>query len=189
MGRHSPYCEHVARTLGYPTQKPLALLGRIIQASSNSGDLVLDPFCGCGSSVCAARKLGRQWIGIDVTHLAIAPMRQRLDDMFGDTVQYQVIGQPADVASAQALALQNRHQFEWWALSLIKGHPAQDKRKGADQGMDGLPYFVDEAKANAKKVVVQVKSGHVQVSQVRDLAHAVEREKAVMGFLITMEAP
>ena len=178
-----------AERLGYPTQKPLALLERIIQSSSNSGDVVLDPFCGCGTTVCAAQRLGRQWIGIDVTHLSIALMRQRLDDMFGDTVQYQVIGQPADVASAQALALQNRHQFEWWALSLIKAHPAQDKRKGADQGLDGLLYFVDEAKTNAKKVVVQVKSGHVQVSHVRDLAHVVEREKAVMGFLITMEVP
>jgi site-specific DNA-methyltransferase (adenine-specific) len=164
-------------------------LGRIIQSSSNSGDVVLDPFCGCGTTVCAAQKLGRQWIGIDVTHLSIALMRQRLDDMFGDKAQYEVVGQPADVASAQALALQNRHQFEWWALSLIKAHPAQDKKKGADQGLDGLLYFVDEAKTNAKKVIVQVKSGHVQVSHVRDLAHVVEREKAVMGFLITMEVP
>ena len=183
-----PIGAQAAERLGYPTQKPLALLERIIQSSSNPGDVMLDPFAGCGTAIMAAQKLGRRWIGIDVTHLAIALMRQRLDDMFGDAVQYTVVGQPADVASAQALALQNRHPFEWWGLSLIKAHPAQDK-KGADQGMDGLLYFVDEAKTNTKKVIVQVKSGHVQVSQVRDLAHVVEREKAAMGFLITMETP
>jgi len=175
--------------LGYPTQKPLALLERIIQASSNPGDLVLDPFCGCGTTVCAAQKLGRQWMGIDITHLAIALMRQRLDDMFGEAVEYEVVGQPADLAGAQALALQDRHQFEWWALSLIKARPAQDRKKGADQGMDGLIYFVDEAKAKAKRIVIQVKSGHVQSSYIRDLRAVVEREKAAMGFLISLEIP
>jgi len=184
-----PIGAQAAERLGYPTQKPLALLDRIIQASSNPGDLVLDPFCGCGTTVCAAQKLGRQWIGIDITHLAIALMRQRLDDMFGEAVEYEVVGQPADLAGAQALALQDRHQFEWWALSLIKARPAQDKRKGADQGMDGLIYFVDEAKAKAKRTVIQVKSGHVQSSYIRDLRAVVEREKAAMGFLISLEIP
>lgn len=175
--------------LGYPTQKPLALLERIIQASSNPGDLVLDPFCGCGTTVAAAQKLGRQWVGIDVTHLSIALMRQRLDDMFGDTAEYEVIGQPADLASAEALARQDRHQFEWWALSLIKARPAQDKKKGADQGIDGVLFFIDEARKKAKKVVIQVKSGHVQSSYIRDLGHVVAREQAAMGFLITLERP
>ena len=184
-----PIGAQAAERLGYPTQKPLALLERIIQASSNPGDLVLDPFCGCGTTVCAAQKLGRQWIGIDITHLAIALMRQRLDDMFGEAVEYEVVGQPADLAGAQALALQDRHQFEWWALSLIKARPAQDKKKGADQGMDGLIYFVDEAKAKAKRIVIQVKSGHVQSSYIRDLRAVVEREKAAMGFLISLEIP
>ena len=174
--------------LGYPTQKPLALLERIIQASSNPGDLVLDPFCGCGTTVCAAQKLGRKWIGIDITHLAIALMRQRLNDMFGEKAEYEVVGQPADLASAQALAMQDRHGFETWAVSLIKARPAQDK-KGADRGMDGLLYFIDEARAPAKKVVIQVKSGHVQSSYIRDLAHVVDREKAVLGFLISLEQP
>jgi hypothetical protein len=166
----------------------LALLERIINASSNPGDLVLDPFCGCGTTVCAAQKLGRRWAGIDITHLAIALMRQRLNDMFGEAAHYAVVGQPADLASAQALALQDRHGFETWAVSLLKAQPAQEK-KGADRGMDGLLFIVDEARAPAKKVVIQVKSGHVQSSYIRDLGHVVEREKAVMGFLISLEQP
>jgi len=175
--------------LGYPTQKPLALLERIIQASSNPGDLVLDPFCGCGTTICAAQKLKRRWIGMDITHLAIALMRQRLDDMFGEGVEYEVIGQPADVASAEALARQDRFQFEWWALSLIKARPADKQKKGADRGVDGVLFFIDEARKGAKKVVVQVKSGHVQASYIRDLSRVVEREKAAMGFLISLERP
>jgi len=184
----SPIGAQAAERLGYPTQKPLALLERIVQASSNPGDLVLDPFCGCGTTICAAQKLGRRWIGIDITHLAIALMRERLNGMFGDAAQYEVIGQPADVASAEALARQDRYQFQCWALSLIKARPAQEK-KGADRGVDGLLFFVDEARAPAKKVMVQVKSGHVQASIIRDLGHVVEREKAVMGFLVSMEQP
>jgi site-specific DNA-methyltransferase (adenine-specific) len=183
-----PINSQAAERLGYPTQKPLALLERIIQASSNPGDVVLDPFCGCGTTVCAAQKLGRQWIGIDITHLAIALMRQRLDDMFGASAEYEVLGQPADVASAQALALADRYQFQMWALSLIKARPSQDK-KGADQGADGVLFFVDEAKVKAKKAVVQVKSGHVTSSVIRDLGHVTEREKAAMGLLISLEAP
>jgi site-specific DNA-methyltransferase (adenine-specific) len=177
-----------AERLGYPTQKPLALLERIILGSSNPGDLVLDPFCGCGTTVCAAEKTGRRWIGVDITHLAIALMRQRLYNMFGETAKYEVIGQPADLASAQALALQDRHGFELWAISLLSAQVAQEK-KGSDRGMDGLLFFVDEARAPAKKVVIQVKSGHVQASYIRDLAHVVDRERAAMGFLVTLEEP
>ena len=184
-----PVGAQAAERLGYQTQKPLALLERIIQASSSEGDIVLDPFCGCGTTVAAAQKLDRQWIGIDITHLAIALMRQRLDDMFGDAVKYEVVGQPVDLGSARALADQDRFQFEWWALSLIKARPAGGKKKGADKGIDGIIFFVDEAKKKAKKVVVQVKSGHVQASYIRDLCHVVERDKAVMGFLVTLEPP
>jgi len=184
-----PLHSSAAERLGYPTQKPLALLERIINASSNPGDLVLDPFCGCGTTICAAQKLGRRWIGIDVTHLAIALMRQRLDDMFGEAAAYEVVGQPADLASAEHLARADRYQFQWWALSLIKARPTQDGKKGADQGIDGVLYFHDEAKKPPKKVVVQVKSGHVQSSYVRDLRAVVEREKGVMGFLVSLERP
>ena len=176
-------------SLGYPTQKPLALLERVVQASSNEGDVVLDPFCGCGTTICAAQKLGRQWIGIDVTHLAVGLMRSRLRDMFGDEVQYEVIGIPVDVGSAQALAEQDRFEFEHWALGLIDARPANKKKRGADQGIDGVLFFRDTTKGKAKKVVVQVKSGHVQSSIIRDLCHVVDREKAAMGFLITLEVP
>ncbi len=175
--------------LGYPTQKPLALLERIISASSNPGDLVLDPFCGCGTTVCAAQKLGRRWIGIDITHLAITLMRSRLHDMFGADAEYEIIGQPADLASARALAQQDRFQFEWWALGLIDARPVNKRKRGADQGLDGVLYFLDESKKRAKKVVVQVKSGQVHATYVRDLRAVVEREKAVMGLLITLEPP
>jgi site-specific DNA-methyltransferase (adenine-specific) len=184
-----PINSQAKERLGYPTQKPEALLERIIRASSNEGDLVLDPFCGCGTAVVAAEKLGRRWIGIDITHLAIALMRQRMDDTFGDKVTYEVVGVPADVPSARALAEQDPYQFEWWAVGHIKARPAQQKKRGADSGIDGLLFFVDEADEKAKKVMVQVKSGRVSVNQIRDLCHTVERENAVMGFFITLENP
>ena len=174
--------------LGYQTQKPLALLERIVQASSNEGDLILDPFCGCGTTVCAAQELGRRWVGIDVTHLAIALMRSRLQDMFGDQVEYQVIGQPGDVHGAKALAEQDPFQFESWAVGLINARP-YSKKRGADTGIDGVLFFRDEAKGRAKKAIVQVKSGHVHANHVRDLCHVVDREKAVMGFFVTLEKP
>ncbi len=131
--------------LGYPTQKPEALLERIILASSNEGDLVLDPFCGCGTSVTVAEHLKRRWIGIDITHLAISLMRHRLHDTFGhDLTPYEVVGDPKDLESAKALAEENRYQFEWWALGLVDARPAQDKRKGADRGIDGYINFFDD---------------------------------------------
>jgi adenine specific DNA methylase Mod len=175
--------------LGYPTQKPLALLERIIQASSNPGDIVLDPFCGCGTTICAAQKLGRQWIGIDVTHLAIALMESRLHDLFRGEAVYEVIGVPKDLASARALAERDRYQFQFWALSLVKGQPVQQRKKGADRGIDGMVKFEDEWRKPPKRIVVQVKSGHVQALIVRDLRGAVEREQAAMGFLITLDPP
>ena len=177
-----------AERLGYPTQKPLALLERIISASSQEDGVVLDPFCGCGTAVVAAEKLGRQWIGIDITHLAIALMRNRLDSAFGDRVEYEVKGVPVDAPSARALAKQDPHEFQQWAVGHLKAQPAQEKR-GADKGLDGVLPFIDEADAKAKKAVIQVKSGHVQASDIRDLCHVVEREKAVMGLFITLENP
>lgn len=176
--------------LGYPTQKPEALLERIILASSNPGDVVLDPFCGCGTTVAVAERLGRRWIGIDVTHLAIALMKRRLEDTFGsDLSPYEVIGQPRDVPSAQALAEQNRHQFEWWAVDLVEARPAQDKRKGADKGVDGYINFFDDESGTAKTIIVQVKSGHVNAAHIRDLKGVLERENAPIGILVTLEDP
>jgi DNA modification methylase len=179
-----------AERLGFPTQKPIALLERIIQASSNEGDLVLDPFCGCGTTIIAAQKLKRRWIGIDITHLAISLMKYRLHDTFGTEAKYRVEGEPADTASAYSLAEKDRYQFQWWALSLIKARPVGDeKKKGADKGIDGTLFFIDDAKAPSKKVIIQVKSGKVQAKDIRELTQVVHREKAVMGFFITLEEP
>lgn len=174
--------------LGYQTQKPEALLERILTASSNEGDVVLDPFCGCGTTISVAERLKRRWIGIDITHLAIALMRRRLMDTFKtDLTPYQVLGQPLDLASARALAEQNRHQFEWWAVDMVDAHPAQDKRKGADTGIDGVIRFFDDNTGQAKLVVVQVKSGAVNASQIRDLKGVLEREQAAIGVFVTLE--
>jgi len=176
--------------LGYPTQKPEALLERIIMASSNEGDVVLDPFCGCGTAIAVAERLHRRWIGIDITHLAVTLMKHRLHDTFGkDLSPYEVIGDPKDLAGAKALALQDRYQFEWWALGLVEAQPAQNKKKGADKGVDGLIYFIDNAEGKLKRILVQVKSGHVMRSQVSDLCHAVDRENAAIGLFITLEKP
>jgi len=179
-----------AERLGYPTQKPEALLERIIKASSNEGDLVLDPFCGCGTTIAVAEHLKRRWIGIDITHLAISLMRHRLQDTFGpDLSPYEVIGDPKDLESARALAEQNRYQFEWWALGLVDARPAQDKKKGADQGVDGYINFFDDNSGKAKTIIVQVKSGDIHRSHIATLNSDREREKAPIGILITMEEP
>jgi len=175
--------------LGYPTQKPQALLERIIEASSNPGDLVLDPFCGCGTTVAAAHKLGRKWIGIDITHLAITLIKKRMRDTFGDSVRdaYDVVGQPKDMTGATALAKQDRFQFQWWALDLVNARPYEQK-KGADQGIDGRLYFHDEPEGGeTKQIVISVKSGKLKATDVRDLRGVVDREQAAIGVLISLE--
>ena len=180
--------------LGYPTQKPEALLERIIQASSNEGDVVLDAFCGCGTAVAVAQRFNRRWIGVDITHLAIALMKYRLADAFGDDVKYEIIGEPKDTQSAKALAVQDRYQFQWWALSLIRARPYQGKKKGADEGVDGLIYYQDVDPDNPKKtltrkIVVQVKSGKVSVKDIRELKSVVDSQDAVIGVFITLNPP
>ncbi len=174
-------------SLGYETQKPLTLLERIIQASSNEGDIVLDPFCGCGTTLVVAHRLKRKWIGIDITHLAISTMKWRLEQMF-PSIKYKVIGEPVDLAGAEELARQNKYQFQWWALSLIGARPYGNKKKGADTGIDGYLYFMDE-RDKVKKAIVQVKSGGVSVNLVRDLRGVIDREKAEIGIFITLEPP
>jgi site-specific DNA-methyltransferase (adenine-specific) len=184
----SPINAVAKERLGYPTQKPEALLERIINASSNEGDIVLDPFCGCGTTITVAERLKRRWLGIDITHLAITLIKKRLHDTYGEELApYEVIGEPADAKGAEALAIENRHQFEWWALGLVDAYPAQDKKKGADKGVDGVIYFKDDASGLHKKVIVQVKSGHVNSAMVRDLKGALDREKAQIGALITLK--
>ncbi|MCB9419346.1 MAG: restriction endonuclease [Ardenticatenaceae bacterium] len=188
-----PISSQAKERLGYPTQKPLTLLERIIEASSNPGDIVLDPFCGCGTTIAAAQKLGRKWIGIDITHLSIALQKYRLQEMFPDA-SFDVIGEPESVRSAQQLAQDDRFQFEWWALSLIKAMPSgsddgKKGKKGADKGIDGTITFMDDNTGRPKRIVVQVKSGKVGSGQIRDLVGTVDREKAVMGVFITLETP
>ncbi len=174
--------------LGYPTQKPAALLDRIITASSQEGGVVLDPFCGCGTAIESAEKLGRKWIGIDITHLAIALIKHRLKTAFGGKVKYEVIGEPVSRPDARALAEENRFQFQYWALGLVGARPS-DMKKGADQGIDGRLYFHDDRSGATKQVVISVKSGAIPASHIRELRGVVDREKAAMGVLITLEEP
>lgn len=192
-----PLSAQAGEKLGYPTQKPLALLERIILASSNPGDLCLDPFCGCGTAIAACQKLDRRWIGIDITHLAINLQKYRLRDSFQlePRRDYLVIGEPVDLASARNLARDNRYQFQWWALSLIGARPyggesgARTGKKGKDHGVDGLISFLDGPKNKLQTALVQVKSGKVGSQLVRDLRGAVERENAALGIFISLEKP
>ncbi|MCB8916942.1 MAG: restriction endonuclease [Ardenticatenaceae bacterium] len=189
----NPINSQAAERLGYPTQKPLALLERIVQASSNEGDIVLDPFCGCGTTVAAAEKLNRCWIGIDITHLSIALQKYRLQESFPEA-EFEVIGEPKSTDAARFLAEQDRFQFEWWALSLVKARPGQTTgpsktgKKGADKGIDGVINFIDSAKGQPKRALVQVKSGKVNSATIRDLRGVIAREQAAIGVLITLES-
>jgi adenine specific DNA methylase Mod len=173
--------------LGYPTQKPEALLERIIQASSNEGDIVLDPFCGCGTTIVVAQKLKRHWAGIDVTHIAVGLMKYRLKNMFGDTVKYGVVGEPVSLPDAKTLAESDPYQFQWWALGLVGARPVEQK-KGPDRGIDGRLYFHDESKGGeTKQVIFSVKAGRTGAAHVRDLRGVIERENAEMGGFICMQ--
>ena len=188
-------------SLGYPTQKPLALLERIIQASSNPGDWILDPFAGCGTTIAAAQKLNRKWIGIDITHLAISLLKYRLRDMQQDVdavkvgKNYQVIGEPKDLSGAKQLAQDDRYQFQWWANGLVEAKPlggesgSRKGKKGADKGIDGIISFIDDNSGKPKQVLVQVKSGQVKSGDIRDLAGTVGRENAAIGVFVTLNEP
>ena len=189
-----PINSQARERLGYPTQKPEALLDRIIAASSNEGDVVLDPFCGCGTAIAVAERLNRRWIGVDITHLAVSLMKYRLHDAFGERLSpYDVVGVPEDLAGARALAEESEHdgryQFEYWALGLIDARPAHDRRRGADAGVDGYVNFFDDDSGKPKRIIVQVKSGHVQRSQVATLNSDRQREGAELAVFITLERP
>ena len=190
----APIGPQAAERLGYPTQKPIALLERIIQASSAPGDVVLDPFCGCGTTIAAAQKLGRRWVGIDITHLSIALQKYRLKQMFPD-VTFKVVGEPTSISGARQLAEEDRFQFQWWALSLIRARPyggsssGKTGKKGADKGIDGLISFIDDNTGKVKQVIVQVKSGKVNSRDIRDLVGTLDRESAAIGVFLTLEEP
>jgi DNA modification methylase len=174
--------------LGYPTQKPEKLLERVILASSKEGDVVLDPFCGCGTAVAVAHRLKREWVGIDVTHLAINLIKRRMKDGFA--IEVDAIGEPVSLPDAEALAELNPYQFQWWALGLVGARPVVEK-KGPDKGIDGRLYFHDEGgpSVHTKQIVFSVKSGNTGVKDVRDLRGVIEREKAEIGVLITLQNP
>ena len=174
--------------LGYPTQKPLTLLERIINYSTNEGDVVLDPFCGCGTAVVVAQKLNRKWIGIDVTHLAIGLMKWRLKNLT-PPAQFTVVGEPKDLTGAEELAKQDKYQFQWWAVAEVGGQPYGERKKGADTGIDGYLYYMDE-KDKIKKAIISVKGGHhVGVNMIYDLSHVIDREKADIGVFISIDEP
>jgi site-specific DNA-methyltransferase (adenine-specific) len=189
-----PINSQAAERLHYPTQKPLALLDRIIQTSSNPDFWILDPFCGCGTAIASAQKLGRKWIGIDITHLSIALQKYRLEAMFPG-IKFKVVGEPKDIGAARQLASEDRYQFQWWALSLIRARPlggqegSREGKKGSDKGIDGVIAFIDDTTGKAKRVLVQVKSGHVNSSHIRDLVGTLKRESAAIGVFITLEPP
>ena len=181
--------------LHYPTQKPVALLERVIATSSNEGDVVLDPFAGCGTTIAAAQKLNRQWIGIDVTQLSIALLKNRLEGNFNQLPKkdYEVVGEPEDLHDAKKLATEDRYQFQYWALSQIRARPlggqmdGRSGKKGADKGIDGIKAFSDDTSGKAKRVIVQVKSGHVNSAMIRDLVGTIQREEAAIGVFLTLE--
>src|SRR5207249_1091599 len=192
-----PINSQAQERLGYPTQKPVALLERIISASTNPGDVVLDPFCGCGTTIHAAQKLNRQWIGIDITYLAINLIKRRLKDAFGEEIEFEEKGQPTDFASAKRLAELDKFQFQHWALSLIGARPRKEgEGKGADRGVDGLLYFYETARTDIlnriredapaarsepvhrEKIIVQVKGGGVNRGDVATLLGDVNNQKA-----------
>ena len=176
-------------SLGYPTQKPLALLERIIEASSNEGDVVLDPFCGCGTAVHAAQKLNRRWIGIDITCLAIGLIEKRLKHAFGKDCPFEVHGTPKDLESARDLAARDKYQFQWWAVTLVDAQPFRGKKKGADTGIDGLKFFHDLHDDDAKKIIVGVKGGKLKADDVRALNSVRDREKAEIALMISLAEP
>ncbi|MDD5712020.1 MAG: DNA methyltransferase [Smithellaceae bacterium] len=211
-----PVQAQAAERLGYPTQKPQALLERIILASSNPGDVVLDPFCGCGTTIAAAQTLGRRWMGIDITHLAITLIKQRLKDSFGikqvgrpapsekseitkvgeAQVKYgaaidrhfHVLGEPTSEPDAEALAVSDPYQFQWWALGLVGARPVEQK-KGADKGIDGRIVFQGDKQGSFESVILSVKAGKTGAAHVRDLKGVLDREKAAIGVLISMQEP
>jgi DNA modification methylase len=169
---------------GYPTQKPEALLERVIRASSKEGDVVLDPFCGCGTAIAVAERLERKWIGIDVTHLAINIIRDRMKD-----TQFEVRGEPLDRDGARQLAEDDRFQFQWWILGRVGARPG-DKKKGADSGIDGELIFRDTPQSTTdRRIIISVKSGKLQPAHVRELRGVVDREGAALGVLLTLEPP
>jgi site-specific DNA-methyltransferase (adenine-specific) len=184
-----PISAQAKERLGYPTQKPRALLERIIAASSNPGDVVLDPFCGCGTAVDAAQKLGRRWIGIDVTHLAIGLIEKRMREGYGDDLPFETIGSPKDLASAQRLAVDDPHQFQHWITLKLGGYPWMGGKKGGDKGVDGYFYYIGEGGATETGVISVKAGGNVNPNMVRDIGRVMARDGHKLGLFVTATLP
>ena len=183
-----PISTHAQERLGYPTQKPVALLERILSASSNPGDVVLDPFCGCGTTVHASQKLDRQWIGIDITHLSVSLIENRLKTAFRG-IAFEVHGRPKDLDGAKDLASRDKHDFQIWATTQINNaQPFRSGKKGADGGIDGHIFFRSGAKTH-EKAIISIKGGGVGVKDIRELIAVVDRERAKIGIYVTLETP
>ena len=185
----SPINSQAAERLGYPTQKPLTLLERIVTASTNEGDVVLDPFCGCGTTVDAAQKLGRRWIGIDVTTLAVDLIDARLRHTYGEEIQetYDMLGIPRDLTGAEALFKRSPFEFERWCVMMLDGQP--NEKQVGDRGIDGVIRFPIDAKGNSDRALISVKGGATNPGHVRDLFGTVESQRAAMGVFVTMNSP
>jgi len=177
--------------LGYPTQKPLELLDRIVRAASNPGDLVLDPFCGCGTTIDAAQALDRRWVGVDITHLAVGLIKHRLVDRYGPDIAktYITVGEPTTVDDARVLAREDPFQFQAWALGLVGARQPGSDKKGGDKGIDGVLYFHEGTDAPSRRIVFSVKAGKLVPSYVRDLRGVIERETAEIGVLLSFDEP
>ena len=180
------YLSH--RFHSYPARFIPQIPKTFIRLFTEEGDTVIDPFCGCGTTIAVAQKLNRHWIGIDITHLAINLMKKRLFDTFGDQVKFKVIGEPTSLPDARTLAKSDPYQFQFWALGLVGARPVEEK-KGADKGIDGKIIFQGEKPGEFNQVIIQVKAGHITANHVRDLRGVVERENAAIGVLISMEEP
>ena len=191
----APLSSQAKERLGYPTQKPEALLERIIYTSSNEGDVVLDAYCGCGTTVAVAEKLNRKWIGIDITYQSVSLILKRLEDSYGEAAIFNVkmTGIPRDMKSAEALANKNddrtRKEFEKWAiLNFSNNRAVINQKKGADKGIDGTAFFI-ESEGGHGRIIFQVKSGKVDSRDIRDLHGTMTREKAALGIFITLKKP
>ncbi|MFU0503995.1 DNA methyltransferase [Pseudaminobacter sp. NGMCC 1.201702] len=183
-----PLNSQARERLGYPTQKPVKLLDRIIRAATNEGDVVLDPFCGCGTTVAAAQSAGRNWIGIDVAYHAIRVIEERLGAMTG-TPEYDLGGIPRDFPSAARLAERDKYQFQWWANYLVGVQALKEIRKGPDRGIDGQMYFMNGPRGWGR-VLTSVKGGqHVGTKDVREFKAVIDRERAEMGLFICLREP
>ena len=188
-GDIAPLNSQASERLGYPTQKPLKLLHRLIELTTEPGDVVLDPFCGCGTTVDAAQSLSRRWIGIDVTTLAVDLIDARLRHTYGERIRdtYEILGIPRDIAGALALFKRNPFEFERWCVMMLDAQP--NEKQVGDKGIDGVLRFPIDAKGNSDKILISVKGGATNPGHVRDLVGTIESQRAAMGIFVSMIPP